>query len=179
MSEPIEKMLTLYERGAIDRRQFLGAIAVVASAAAPAALGQSTPAPAASASPGIFRGQVINHVTLSVSDASRSRAFYQRLLGATDIFPAANPNAPLRFADLRVGSGFIGLYPMGQPGRIDHFCIGIEDFNDDRVMTELRRHFPDHKPNTVPESGPGVKEVYLTDPDGIRVQLSAVDLKLE
>jgi hypothetical protein len=31
----------------------------------------------------------------------------------------------------------------------------------------------------VPESGPGVKEVYLTDPDGIRVQLSAVDLKLE
>ena len=171
MNEQIDNMLTMYERGTINRRQFLYGLAAVSAAPVTAAAATQPPQ-------GTFRGQIINHVTLSVSDAGRSRAFYQKLLGATDIFPPGNPNAPVRFADLRVGSSFIGLYPIGQTGRIDHFCIGIDNFNDEQVMAKLKEEFPDSKPNTVPESGPGVKEVYLTDPDGIRVQLSAVDLKL-
>jgi len=174
MKEQIESMLTMYERGAINRRQFLYGLAAVA--AAPAALAQS--AQPAQPVQGTFRGRIINHVTLSVADVNRSRAFYQKLLGATDIFPPGNTDAPLRSADLRVGGSFIGIYPMGQPGRIDHFCVGIEHFDDVKVMAQLKEHYPETRPNTLPESGPGAKDVYLTDPDGIRLQLSAVDLKL-
>jgi len=62
---------------------------------------------------------------------------------------------------------------MGQPGRIDHFCVGIENYDADKALAQLKQQYAAHQPNIA-----GDKEVYLTDPDGIRLQLSAVNLKL-
>lgn len=162
----LDTMLAKYESGAIDRRQFLTGVAALSAATA------------AGASSGAFRGTVINHVTLSVTDVERSRAFYQGLVGATLINPPADSRQPLRLADLRVGSSFIGLYPMGAPARIDHFCIGVDGFDPDRVMARLKQDFAAHRPEVVPQTGGAQNEVYLTDPDGLRVQLSSPTLKL-
>lgn len=163
MIEGIDKMLAMYENGAIDRRQFLNG--VLLASAAPSALAQAPKA--------AFRGRVVNHVTLSVADVNRSRAFYQGLLGATVINPTTNSQEQPRSFDLRIGNSFIGLYPMGQPVRIDHFCVGVENFDADKALAQLQQQYPASKPNIA-----GDKEVYLTDPDGIRLQLSDVTLKL-
>ena len=93
MIERIEKMLVMYESGAIDRRQFLNGL--VAASVAPHALAQEPKA--------AFRGRIINHVTLSVADVNRSRAFYQGLLGATVIGAPTNSKEPPKSFDLRVG----------------------------------------------------------------------------
>ncbi len=129
MIERIEKMLAMYESGAIDRRQFLNG--VLMASVAPTALAQQSKA--------TFRGRVINHVTLGVADVNRSRAFYQGLLGATVINPQTNSQEAPKSFDLRIGNSFIGLYPMGQPTRIDHFCVGIDNFDADRVMAQLQQ----------------------------------------
>jgi catechol 2,3-dioxygenase-like lactoylglutathione lyase family enzyme len=168
MIDRIEKMLAMYESGAIDRRQFLNGL-LIASVAPPVLALQSK---------ATFHGRVINHVTLSVTDVNRSREFYQRLLGATIINPQTTSKEPARSFDLRIGDSFIGLYPLGQPVRIDHFCVGVDNFDADRVMAQLQQQYPASKPSISPQSGPGEKEVYLTDPDGIRLQLSDVKLKL-
>jgi catechol 2,3-dioxygenase-like lactoylglutathione lyase family enzyme len=121
MIESIEKLLAMYETGAIDRRQLLGGL--VAAALVTPAAAQPPESP--------FQGRVIHHVTLSVSDVARSREFYQKLLGATDI--AAPPKSgPPKLADLRVGASFIGLYPLGNSGRIDHFSVGIDNYDSDK-----------------------------------------------
>ena len=159
MTERVERMLTSYENGTMDRRRFVAAVAALA-----AGLAATTPAQA----PALFRSRVVNHVTVSVADVARSRAFYQGLLGATDI-GAPSP----KFSDLRVGSSFIGLYPLGNPGRIDHFSVGIDDYEADRVLAAVKQRYPESKPNIA-----GDREVYLVDPDGVRVQLSQPDLKL-
>ena len=159
MVERVERMLASYENGSMDRRQFVAAIAGLA--AAPTVTGQGP-------TPALFHGRILNHVTVSVADVGRSRAFYQGLLGATDI---GSPSP--KFSDLRIGDSFIGLYPLGQPGRIDHFSVGIDDYEAERVLATVKSRYPESKPNIA-----GDREVYLTDPDGVRVQLSQPDLKL-
>jgi len=159
MTERVEGMLASYENGSMDRRQFVAAVAALAAGSAATTQAQS---------PALFRGRILNHVTVSVADVARSRAFYQGLLGATDI-GAVSP----KFSDLRIGDSFIGLYPLGNPGRIDHFSVGIDDYEAGRVLAGVKQRYPESKPNIA-----GDREVYLTDPDGARVQLSAPDLKL-
>ena len=159
MIDRVEGMLASYENGSMDRRQFVTAVAALAAGSAATMQAQA---------PSLFRSRVVNHVTVSVADVARSRAFYQGLLGATDI-GAPSP----KFSDLRVGSSFIGLYPLGNPGRIDHFSVGIDDYEADRVLAAVKQRYPESKPNIA-----GDREVYLTDPDGVRLQLSQPDLKL-
>lgn len=167
MIESIEKLLAMYETGSIDRRQLLSGL--LAAAMVTPAASQPPESP--------FQGRVINHVTLSVSDVARSREFYRKLLGATDI-GAAPESGPPKLADLRIGDSFIGLYPLGDPGRIDHFSVGIDNYDPDRAMAHLQRHHAENQPSVVVAGGGAQNEVYLKDPDGIRVQLSAVNLKL-
>jgi catechol 2,3-dioxygenase-like lactoylglutathione lyase family enzyme len=167
MTETIDKLLAMYECGAINRRQLLATLTAATLA---------TPAPAQPPD-APFQGRVINHVTLSVSDVARSREFYTKLLGATDIgTPPAS--GPLKLADLRVGDSFIGLYPLGNPGRIDHFSIGIDNYDPAKALHHLKQHYAGNEPSVVVAGGGAKDEVYLKDPDGIRVQLSDVDLKL-
>ena len=71
MKNIIEKMLDSYEKGGVSRRDFVQSLAVII--AAPTILSQSGTAP--------FAGEMLNHVTLGVSDVARSKKFYQSLLG--------------------------------------------------------------------------------------------------
>jgi catechol 2,3-dioxygenase-like lactoylglutathione lyase family enzyme len=126
----------------------------------------------------------INHVTLSVSDVKRSVDFYQGLFG----MPVVSRQGTT--VNLRIGAGpqFLGISAAGANApAINHYCLGVEGFNADRVTASLSaRGFKKSdaanaaEPMTMrlrsrgPEAGgdrAGTPELYLNDPDGIVVQL--------
>ena len=51
-------------------------------------------------------------------------------------------------------------------GDIDHFCVGVEDFEPDRVATAIREAGLDNDLRV------GSDNVSVHDPEGIRVQIS-------
>jgi catechol 2,3-dioxygenase-like lactoylglutathione lyase family enzyme len=166
MLSSIEELLVRYERGLITRRQVVGALALIAFPGS-AAAARRTPQPPAGSShtrqSGVLRGINLNHVNLRVADLDRSVAFYR---GLFSLPPAREvPGRPWTL-DLADGTSFLSL-PEGQPGGvIDHYCVGVEDFEPQRVGDALRA--------AGFESGlqVGPDFVYVTDPDGIRVQIS-------
>lgn len=157
MKNIIENMLDSYEKGGISSRNFVQSLAVIT--AAPAILSQSGKTP--------FKGEMLNHVTLYVSDVARSKKFYQSLLA----LPVRKEEKDLCNFDL--GESFLCLYQKDESApAINHFCIGINSFNANTVLEKLKKEFPSSNPTM--ENG---TEIYLRDPDNIRVQLSAKDYK--
>jgi hypothetical protein len=73
MIEQLEQLLRMHHDGVLDRRQLLGAL--VAALAAP-----GHPSRVYRTRSALRRGRTLNHVTLSVADISRSKAFYAQLL---------------------------------------------------------------------------------------------------
>jgi catechol 2,3-dioxygenase-like lactoylglutathione lyase family enzyme len=162
MHEPLETLLDSYEAGHLDRRQLIGALVAMTLG-----LPSSRTAPGSIAP---LRARTINHVTLSVGDLGRSKAFYRQLLG----IEARNENA--RSCQFPLENGFVVLdtYPGedGHPRGLDHVCFGIDNFGATEVFERLRRDQPGLRPTL--EYG---TQVYVRDPDGARVQLSAADYK--
>src|SRR4051812_42555109 len=77
-----------------------------------------------------IRVRGINHVTLAVSDVKRSMDFYQGLFG----LPVISRQGMT--ANLQIGSGpqFLGLSSAGTgTPAINHICLGVDDFNVDRI----------------------------------------------
>jgi catechol 2,3-dioxygenase-like lactoylglutathione lyase family enzyme len=97
----------------------------------------------------LFRPSQLNHVTLLVSDLERSRAFYRKLFGGpqwtiasdgTETFDlGANPQTREQFAIVPRGP----LVPQGTPVGINHFAIGLRDFNVDTVLSSLKQQSVD------------------------------------
>jgi len=157
-----DSLLTQYETGRLSRRALLAAMAALAGARP------------AGAQAGAVRARSINHVNVGVADLDRSEAFYRRLLGLPARRYIVGDAYALDFPD----GGFISLCPRdggncsltassAVPGEIDHFGIGIDDFDAERVAGELRDAGFDDVRAAAPTS------VVLPDPDGLAVQLSA------
>ena len=124
----------------------------------------------------------INHVTLSVSDLKRSVDFYQGLFG----MPVLSRQGTTE-ANLQIGNGpqFLGLASArSNAPNINHVCLGVENFNIDRLKGILRRHGitdgEGAEPMRMrvrmrgPEAGggkDGTPEFSFRDPDGIVIQL--------
>jgi catechol 2,3-dioxygenase-like lactoylglutathione lyase family enzyme len=163
MDDQVEHLVSLYDRGDISRRQLLqGLLALsVYGAASGRALGASSGEP-------LLRARTINHVTLYASDVARSRAFYQRLAGLPIRDEAKD------FCEFRLEGGFLGLYgpEAGRRPGFDHFCLGIEGYNAKRVHAVLAEAVPDAQPTLENED-----QVYVHDPDGVRVQFADVTYK--
>ena len=68
-----------------------------------------------------------------------------------------------------MGTGFIGLYPTdgGEEPRIDHVCLGLDGFDADVVKRKLDAEGVEATINLRGDT----KELYFTDPNGIRIQL--------
>jgi catechol 2,3-dioxygenase-like lactoylglutathione lyase family enzyme len=158
---------------AIDRRSFLASLPALALG--PRLLAQST------ASTLTVRG--INHVTIRVPDLKRSVEFYQALFG----MPIAAKQGTTTVS-LQIGRGpqalGISQATAAAPATIDHYCVGIENFDVDRVLKVLADHgiakANERAPMNVlvrlrgPEAGGapgGTPEIYVVDADGLVVQL--------
>ncbi len=151
MQQTIANMLSDYERGIVSRRQLIGALAAMASAASKGSAANST-----------FQGVGLNHIAIRVTNVHRSRDFYQKHFGLPVLHEAEDN------CFLGLGKNFLTLFRNEKPG-LDHFCIAIEGFKIDPVMEELKRQgFQARRPA-------GTDRVYFPDPDGLEVQLSSID----
>jgi catechol 2,3-dioxygenase-like lactoylglutathione lyase family enzyme len=153
----IDALVSSYERGTMTRRQLLCALTLMA---APMAVKAQRP------SAGLMKGRNLHHVNVRVSDLARSEAFYRNLFGFS---PTRRVQGPDNHGFDLPGGGLIILQKSDQPGRIDHFCIGVEDFDAELLRTKVK--------------GAGIGGVQgdasdnfsVSDPDGLRVQVSAPD----
>lgn len=138
----------------------------------------------------------LDHVSVTVADMDRSLAFYHDLLGIP-ILGRGEEGGPevaeilgirgarFLYTDLDLGSGQIlellqYLSPVGAPHAPNpydagsgHLAIRVEHLDD--VLDRLRRagHPPRSEPVDLkePEWWAGARCVYLTDPDGVTVEL--------
>lgn len=138
----------------------------------------------------------LDHVSVTVADLERSVAFYHDVLGipifgtgaeeglsVTSIVGAGR--ARFRYADLNLGAGQIlellqYLEPRGVPHRPNvydpgsgHLAVRVDDL--DGVLQRLKdAGFPPRSEPTVleePAWWAGARVVYVTDPDGVAVEL--------
>lgn len=152
MERVIEKLIAGYDNGALSRRALVGALAALTV----------TNGSASGAAAG-FETSGINHVNIAVSDVQRSVEFYRRVFRV----PVITPNQPGGVVQVAVGKGqHISIQRSDARRGIDHFAIGIDRFNKDSVIADLRARGA--TPTEIGTAG-----LHVIDPDGINVQLSA------
>jgi catechol 2,3-dioxygenase-like lactoylglutathione lyase family enzyme len=157
MHDEVERLVGLYDQGKLSRRQLLQGLF---------ALGVSSRG--ARQTSALFPTRTLNHVTLYASSVARSKAFYQRLTGLP--IQAEDKDS----CEFRLEGGFLGIYTpdAGQRAGFNHFCFGIDGYEPEATLTALKAAVPEAKPTL--EYG---NQVYVQDPDGVRVQFADVRYK--
>jgi catechol 2,3-dioxygenase-like lactoylglutathione lyase family enzyme len=168
MKDSVENLVTLFEKGTLNRQQLVQGLL-----AAMAASSMVADAQADTSTLSTFRGRSLNHVTLSVTDVERSQEFYSRLLGGTMSCRSiqTDKGAKVESATLALPEGFIALFKLGEP-KVHHFCVGVDNFSIDAALEKLKSDFPESKPITYRG-----EELYFRDPDGILGQISGMDYR--
>lgn len=127
-----------------------------------AVLGVASAVPGTAQSPLKFRG--LDHIEFTVADVERSVAFYAQLFGGADVMK--NRTTTRRY--IKLGSSYMAIDRADAP-RIDHACIGIENFDITAVhafLTSKGLTYRDY---------PSGRDTGVNDPDGTRLQLSSAD----
>jgi catechol 2,3-dioxygenase-like lactoylglutathione lyase family enzyme len=176
MSRTIDDLLKQYEQGHVTRRDVVLTLSALFMSAGSAAAAQTKPA--AAAAPIAVRS--LNHASIAVADVDRSVQFYQTVFGmhvisreGTGANPMATGGQALPGAGIVVnmapgkGPEFIGIYKAEPSGHIGHFCLGVQNFDAEATMKTLKDRNIPARMRTRGES----KEIFLTDPDNIQVQL--------
>ncbi len=152
----IDTLVSAFESGRLSRRQLVQGLAAMVAASAPAAVeAQTPPIPALS----------LNHVSLAVTDPETSKQFFQKTFG----MPVASTQGT--GINLSLGTSFLGLYKMPNPGRVDHVCLGVANYEVNAMAAKLEAQ---GIKATIRKDKP---EVYFNDPDGIRFQLENKDYR--
>ena len=147
MEKTISQILAAYEQGRLSRRGLIAGLAALF-------------ATTGSAQASTFKGEGLNHIALNVTDVQRSKAFYQKHFGLPVVLESEN-NC---FLDL--GPHFLALFRSSVSG-MDHYCIAIDSYQVGGAVEALKSEGL--------ESRRTGNRVYFHDPDGIEVQVSAVD----
>lgn len=164
MVNEIEQVVSQFERGALTRRQLVGALLLLAAPVSSMAQSGKAASPALS----------LNHVHLDVTNLQRSIKFYGDVLGATVRDTSPN-NATL---SLPGKPTWISLTEIKEgKGHYNHVGFGVNFDSASRIAGDINKMYPDSKAKeTGPTAkGPNTRSVYLTDPDGIRFQLNPTD----
>ena len=160
-TKDMDQLLTSYEKATLTRRELLSALALVGTSMSASA--QPTVSPLQG------RASMFHHVNIFVSNLPRSAAFYQKLgLPSTlrPIYPA--PGGAAYGLDFNNGS-FLSLIQTADPervGTIDHFSIGIDNFDYERDTAAIKAA------GITPAEVDRIELLHMTDPDGIAVQMT-------
>lgn len=160
----MERLVSLYDRGGLSRRQLLQGLFALSigphvANAVDTESGQTAP---------LLHTRTLNHVTLYATSVARSKAFYQRLTG----LPIQAEDKD--FCEFRLEGGFLGIYApdAGQQPGFNHFCFGIDAYDPQATIAALKTAMPEAKPMLENRD-----QVYVQDPDGVRVQFADVQYK--
>jgi catechol 2,3-dioxygenase-like lactoylglutathione lyase family enzyme len=151
MEEIIANLLQNFEEGKMNRRQLIQNLALAASAASVPAVAAEAPA---------FKATMLHHVSYSVADYAKTRDFFVNLFGlkvGTDDGKRCTLSSGNYSMVVRTGSGPTPV--------VDHFGIGIENFNKPAVFAELKRR------GLNPQTGGTELGISIKDPNGYRLQV--------
>ncbi len=158
MIEKVERLLDDVKHGRLTRRQFAVSIATLTAGA----LGASA-AFAAPSEPTGFSAISLNHITVKVPDLLRTSKFYQGFFG----MPLRQQSATTHI--LGVGKSFFGIEQGdNQLPSVNHFDLGIENFNADEMRAKLTNL-------NLNVSGTSQESFKFNDPDGFLVQVNGPD----
>jgi glyoxylase I family protein len=129
-----------------------------------------------------FTVERIDHVVFRVRDLAASVAFYERVLGCH----VARERPDLGLVHLRAGASMVDLVSIdGKLGRVggvgpkvegrnvDHLCLRVEPFDEQRIVAHLAEHgvVPKGPASTnFGAEGEGLS-LYFCDPDGNVIEL--------
>jgi catechol 2,3-dioxygenase-like lactoylglutathione lyase family enzyme len=153
MEAIVSDLLARFERGSLSRRDLVQGLAMLAA-------GGAASAKAAQADLD-FSAATIDHVSVQVTDLQRSVEFYRRMFG----FPVVSEEQPRGIVRLGHGRVLVSLNNGSPAPRIDHFAIGIPNFNRESGT----RHFTQRGATPLQGDYAGF---HIKDPDGINVQVS-------
>ena len=183
MRDTIDELVTAYDEKRISRRQLIGAL--LAASATSLGASQQKPTMNLTGTPppndALFRGRLINHVTLRVKDLEESRRFYQELLGASVLLDARTAEQTGAI-DLLLGDSFVTVSGGRGAPDIDHFAIGLDPWpGAERALDMVQKRFPTSEARANQNQfskAAEVRSVMLKDPNGIGVQLGSVKYQL-
>lgn len=154
MEAIIANLLSRFEKGALSRRSLIQGLAMLAAAGGTGSEGQ-VPS-------GAIVAAKIDHVSIQVADLPGSIAFYQKMFGLA-VVSEDKPNEIVR---LGAGKVLVSLHHKSPTGVVDHFAIGVQNFNKDVVTKELKARGANPEENL--DAG-----FHIKDPQGIGVQIVA------
>ena len=153
MEAIIASLLHRFETGALTRRGLIQGLTMLAAAG-----GTASQAQVAGAATKAAR---IDHMSIQVSDLPRSIAFYQKMFGLTTV----SEDKPNEIVRLGMGTkALVSLHHKSPTGLVDHFAIGVENFNKEAVTRELKARGATPEDNL--DAG-----FHIVDPEGIAVQI--------
>jgi catechol 2,3-dioxygenase-like lactoylglutathione lyase family enzyme len=159
----IESLVDAFASHRLSRRD------LIASLTALVAAGTAAPAAAQPALEQVAQGRTLNHASLAVTDVAAAADFYSKLLGLKVVSRPGNGGINLGLDD-----GFLGLYKLANPGTVNHICIGVDDFDPERIAARLKtlgvNATIDRNPANRTSGG---DQLYFNGPDNCRIQLGA------
>ena len=176
----ISQLLKDFENGRMSRRQLIQSLALAAVA------GSAARTAAAQTGNG-FRTTHFDHISYAVPDYTRGRDFYAGLLGMSVVDDNGKDYCQLQFGATGVAGArdraFVSLRSpqpqAGQPAnagpRLDHVAFKIDNWDTDRVRTELERRGLQPRLQAAGQGDtPNYVSFHVKDPDGFEVQISGV-----
>jgi len=154
METIISNLVKRFEGGTLTRRELISALTMLAAAGSPAS---SAPVQASS-----LKATKIDHISVQVNDMPKSLAFYQGVFGLS-VVGEDKPNEIVR---LGMTKALVSLHHKSPTAIVDHFAIGVEQFDKDAVIQKLKQRGLNTEENL--DAG-----FHVKDPDGIRVQIVA------
>jgi catechol 2,3-dioxygenase-like lactoylglutathione lyase family enzyme len=152
MEAMIASLVSRYEQGALTRRGLIQGLAMLAASGGAASQLQ--------AQDSALKGTKIDHISIQVSDLPRSVAFYEKIFGLTVL----GEDKPNEIARLGSGKVIVSLHHKNPTGLVDHFAIGVENFNKESVTQTLKAH------GITPEENLDAG-FHIKDPEGMNVQI--------
>jgi catechol 2,3-dioxygenase-like lactoylglutathione lyase family enzyme len=152
MEAMIASLVSRYEQGALTRRGLIQGLAMLAASGGAATQLQ--------AQESALKGTKIDHISIQVSDLPRAVAFYEKIFGLTVL----GEDKPNEIARLGSGKVIVSLHHKSPTGLVDHFAIGVENFNKESVTQTLKAH------GITPEENLDAG-FHIKDPEGMNVQI--------
>ena len=138
----------------------------------------------------MFTIEPIHHVSLPVADLERSKHFYYKVLGLTEIErpPFDFPGAWYQLGDRQLHLIVHDRSTFRASKVVDshdiHFAIRVNSYRDTRDFLHSKGYRPDaddefKKMRENPKATAGFPQLYIMDPDGNVIELNAEQLDLD